>query len=207
MEDQWLAWTKRLQALASTGSYFGESDYDVERYDEIHAITNQMLAALGNVPLTRIEGLIPDYAKGYVTPKVDVRCAIIRGQQILMVQERADSHWTLPGGFCDVGYSAAENAEKEVWEESGLTVKANKLYGIFHKAKHAYPPDHRDFYKFYFLCEEVGNKPPKPGPECLDAGFFPRNELPRLSTTRAIAEHIDLAFECAVDPSRFPIVD
>ena len=112
MENRWLAQAKRLQALASTGLHYAKEEFDRERYREIAGIANAMLADLGNVPITRIEGLVSEFAQGYATPKVDVRGALIEGGKILLVQEKTDGRWALPGGFADVGRSAAENVAK-----------------------------------------------------------------------------------------------
>ena len=117
MESQWLTYAKRLQATASTGPYFSKNAFDKERYQEIAEIANEMLAKLGNVPVERIASLVSDFAQGYMTPKVDVRGAVIEGRKILLVQEKSDGCWTLPGGFADVGRSAAENVVKEIREE------------------------------------------------------------------------------------------
>ncbi len=38
--------------------------------------------------------------------------------EILLVQERADGKWSLPGGWADIGYSPTEVAVKEVLEET-----------------------------------------------------------------------------------------
>lgn len=97
MENSWLTLAKRLQAIASTGLFWGD-DFDKERCGEIFEIANKMLADLGDVPPTVIAGLIPDRAKRYVTPKVDVRAAIFRDQKILLVREKRDGLWTMPGG-------------------------------------------------------------------------------------------------------------
>ncbi len=200
MEDEWLSRAKRLQAIASTGMHFGESEFDKERYAEIAEIATNMLADLSNKPVQVLTDLFPDFAAGYETPKVDVRGAIIRDDTILLVKEKFDGLWTLPGGYADVGLSAAENTVKEVSEEAGLTVTADKLIGVFHKAKHAYRQDPRDFYKFYFLCGEVGSQEPGIGPETLDVGFFTLAQLPPLSIGRSIRSHIELAFACHQDP-------
>jgi ADP-ribose pyrophosphatase YjhB (NUDIX family) len=213
MEDQWLAWAKKLQAIASTGLHFGESDFDKERYAEVAGIAEAMLAAIGTVPIDRIRELVPHFAKGYATPQVDVRGAVLREDKILLVRERADGLWTLPGGFAEVGLSAAENVVKEVREEAGLHVAVQSLYGIRHKAKHPYRPDVRDFYKFFFVCtESVGQESaqtsavveqvdghrlpdPQAGVETSDAAFFMASELPPLSTGRVLEKDILGAFE------------
>ncbi|WP_247562771.1 NUDIX hydrolase N-terminal domain-containing protein [Bradyrhizobium sp. 188] len=90
MEPQWLTYGKRLQAIASSGLHFARDQFDRERYEEIASIANEMLANLGSVPIERIEGLISDFAKGYATPKVDVRGAIVEENKVLLVREKSD---------------------------------------------------------------------------------------------------------------------
>src|SRR3546814_9988091 len=98
-----------------------------------------MLSALGNVPIERISDLVPDFARGYATPKVDVRGALVEEDMILLVREECDGLWTLPGGFADVGLSPARNIEKEMRKEAGLKVSARRLFGVRHKASSSYP--------------------------------------------------------------------
>lgn len=202
MEDLWLNWAKRLQAISSTGQFFGESDFDKERYDEIFEIANSMLARLGDVPLQRIVNLIPDAGEGYTTPKVDVRGAIFStSRRILLVQEKLDNLWTLPGGYADVGISAADNIEKEVREEANIKVRAIKLFGVFHKAQHEYDQDMRDFYKLFFICEPLNNNAdPLPGAETKAVGYFDLSNLPPLSKGRVIEKHIRLAYDYLNNP-------
>lgn len=197
METIWLAYAKRLQAIASTGLHFGSDEFDKERYAEVGEIANAMLAEIGQVPIERISGLVSDFAKGYATPKVDVRGAVIESDAILLVRERSDGCWTLPGGFADVGRSAAENVEKEILEEAGVRVRARRLYGVRHKAKRAYDPDARDFYKMFFLCDRSDDSAPIAGLETSDARFFRRGSIPELSRGRIIENDIDAAFAYA----------
>ena len=207
IEDQWLTWAKRLQAIASTGLFFGESDFDKERYQDIHDIANQMLSTLGNVPIQTIANLVPDTALGYATPKVDVRGAVFRNEEILLVKEKLDGLWTLPGGYADVCISPSENIEKEISEEANIAVKANRLYAVIHKARHEYDMDARDFYKLFFLCDSLTDDDPFPGAETSAAAFFPLNQLPPLSTGRVIEKHIKLALTYHQDPQKLPIFD
>lgn len=202
MEGLWLAWAKRLQSIAATGLHFGRGQYDRERYEEIAAIANRMLSELGNVPISRIEDLVPDFAQGYATPKVEVRGAVFERDKILLVQEKSDRLWTLPGGYADVGISPAENVVKEIREEAGLHVEAQALYGLRHKAKHGYDADARDFYKLFFLCEPTQEGRPEPGLETAAAAFFALDELPPLSTGRVLEQDIVAAFAFRRDPSR-----
>ncbi len=195
MEDRWLGYAKKLQAIASTGLHFGARQYDKERYAEIGAIAHQMLSDLATVPVERITDLVPDYSQGYATPKVDVRGAVIQDNKILLVQERSDQLWTLPGGYADVGISAGENVAKEILEEANIEVEVQQLIAVRHKARHAFKADARDFYKFYFLCAASADCTPGAGLETMNAGFFGVDELPELSTGRVIADDIHMAFE------------
>ncbi|WP_282153515.1 NUDIX hydrolase [Ruegeria atlantica] len=194
MEDTWLAQAKRLLALAETGQHFTKDQFDRERYDEIANIARAMLADLGQVPLSRIDGLVSEHAAGYATPSIDIRGAVIRDGLILLVRERSDGKWSMPGGFADIGNSPAENIEREVWEEARLRVRAEHLYAVHHKARHPYPADVRDFYKLYFLCDLVGREIPEAGRETSDAAFFAPENLPQLSLGRTIKADIVTAF-------------
>lgn len=207
MEDTWLTWAKRLQSIASTGLHFARDPYDRERYAEVAGIANEMLSSLAAVPISRIEDLASDFAKGYATPKVDVRGAVFDDEKILLVRERSDGLWTLPGGYADVGRSASENIVKEVWEEASLRVRVKALYGIRHKAKHEYAPDVRDFYKLFFLCEQAGGPAPQPGLETAEVGFFAIDELPPLSKGRTLEKDIVAAFTFKADPRRLVLFD
>jgi len=193
MESIWLAMAKRLQAVAQTGQQFTACQFDQERYQEIEDIAGRMLALLGNVPLQQVQALFATGESGYVTPKVEVRGAVIRAGQILLVQEKEDDRWAMPGGYADVGLSAKANVEKEVWEEAGLTVHATHLYALRHKASGPYPPDPREFYKLHFICQCDGVSVPSPGPETRQARFFDLDQLPPLSAGKNHREDIEAA--------------
>ncbi|MGY4408569.1 ADP-ribose pyrophosphatase YjhB (NUDIX family) [Bradyrhizobium sp. LB7.1] len=203
MEPQWLTYGKRLQAIASSGLHFARDQFDRERYEEIEAsIANEMLADLGSVPIERIEGLISDFAKGYATPKVDVRGAIVEENKVLLVREKSDGLWALPGGFADVGLSDAQNIAKELYEEAGLKVSVRRLYGVRHKAGASYSPDVRDFYKVFFLCDRLSGGEARPRLETSEAIFFPKDRLPPLSRGRTIESDVEAAFAFATDANK-----
>jgi len=195
VEDTWLGYAKRLHSIATTGLGFTKDRYDKERYQEISDIALRMLSDIGRVPLTRIAGLVSESAIGYATPKVDVRAAVFEDHKILLVREKADGLWTLPGGFADVGLSPAENVEKEVLEEAGIVVEASHLYSIRHKAKGSYGSDVRDFYKLFFLCKPTGTQDLSPGLETSDVAYFDRESIPALSTGRVVMDDLLAAWE------------
>src|SRR3546814_4107963 len=105
-----------------------------------------MLSALGNVPIERISDIVPDFARGYATPKVDVRGALVEEDMILLVREACDGLWTLPGAFSDAGLSPARTIAKEMRKAAGLKVSARRLFVVRHKASSSYHADARDSY-------------------------------------------------------------
>jgi len=207
LEDSWLTFAKRLQAIANTGLGFTKDPYDNERYEEVSAIATAMLSALGGVPITKMENLVTAHTKGYDTPKIDVRGAVFNAGKILLVQEKTDGCWALPGGYADVGLSASENVEKEIEEEAGIRVKARQLYSVRHKAKGDFDPDVRDFYKLYFICDRIDERTLKPGAETIDARFFSLSNLPQLSTGRVIKEDLHAAWKFTQNASNITAFD
>lgn len=195
ISTKWLARVKKLHAISESGLAFSPEEFDKERFEEISLIAREMIADLADLPIQPITDLITPHHKRYVTPQVEVRGAVFNDDKILLVQERSDGKWTLPGGYADVGLTPVQNIEKEIWEESGLKVSTSVLYSLRHKASGDYRPDVREFYKLYFLCQFKGNNPqPRASMETSDAGFFALDALPELSTGRVIERDITDAF-------------
>jgi len=201
MDPQWLDWTKRLQAIAQTGVTYTKDHYDAERYEAVRQIAAEILAAgTGSDGIQPILDLL-SRAKGYATPKVDVRGAVIHEDRILLVKETEDGAWSLPGGWADVGDVPSLAVEREVREESGYAVKARKLAAVLDRNLHGHPffPFHA--YKLFFLCELVGGEAAS-SYETDGAGFFAEDALPPLSLTRVMPAQIALMFEHYRHPER-----
>jgi ADP-ribose pyrophosphatase YjhB (NUDIX family) len=126
---------------------------------------------------------------------------IVEGR-ILLVQEREDQAWALPGGWADIGESAATAAERETREEAGLEVRATKLIALYDREHQGHPPHPEYSYKAFFACAPVSDPAPLPraGSETLGAAFFDRHDLPPLSLPRVLPEQIETAFAHAADP-------
>ncbi|WP_459782458.1 NUDIX hydrolase, partial [Photobacterium sp. R1] len=127
-------------AIAQAGKAYSHDLYDLERFDQIADISYQMFAQISGQPLSKVHHLfIPE--EGYPTPKVDLRAGVIRDNKILLVKEREDGKWTLPGGWADVCETPSQGIVREVLEESGLVVSQPKLIAIKDRAVHPYQPD------------------------------------------------------------------
>ncbi len=185
---------KRIQALAETGLEYNENSYDRERYTEIQEISLQILSRLTETPVEKISAIITD-KNGYKTPKTDVRAVVFNEKdEILLIQEKADNCWAMPGGWADVGYSPAEVAVKECFEEAGLKVETVKLLAVLDKQKQKMPPAFEYVYKIFLLCRKL-NDNISVGTETSDVGWFDENNLPQLSTPRNTKEQIKMMFQ------------
>lgn len=130
---------------------------------------------------------------GYQTPKVDTRAAVFNGGKILLVHE-SDGTWSLPGGWCDVDCSVAENVVKETREEAGLTVKPELLIAVQDRCKHNKPNYAYGVIKHFVLCSLVGGEFVL-NIETTGIGWFAEEELPdSLATAKNSREQISMCF-------------
>lgn len=193
----WLDWAQRLQAVAQSGLHYNPPPFDRERYEQIIRIAAEMVAAdVVDAPAT-LENLYAAQT-GHATPKIDVRGVIFRDEKVLLVQEKLDHlRWTLPGGWADIGESAAESAVREVYEESGYRVRAVKLMALYDRNKHPHPPYVFHAYKAFFHCELIDETrtPDVNNIETGEIGWFAPDDLPELSTGRVTAGQIARFFE------------
>ena len=192
---QTLAWGKRLQAIAQTGLTYAKDHFDVERYKSIRLIAAEMLAVNSGVSSDRLVDLFANEV-GYATPKIDVRAAVFSEKGLLLVKERSDGCWTLPGGWADVGDSPSLAAVREVKEESGFDVAVRKLAAVYDRdhPRHGHPPMRYYVYKLFFVCDLVGGRA-KTNAETVGVAFFGRDNIPQLSISRVTPEQIAHLFE------------
>lgn len=196
---------KQIQAIAYAGVEYCENDFDRERYNELKKLSQLLLTELTDSPLEKIQNLFVNEV-GYQTPKVDVRAVVFKENKILMVKEKIDGRWSIPGGWADIGYSPSEVAIKEAKEEAGAEVKAVRLLAVIDKLKHDYPISPFHIYKLFILCELV-NDTISAGTETSDVNFFALNNLPPLSETRITEEQIRMLFHLWENPSEQVVFD
>ena len=184
---------RKIQALAQTGLHYARDPFDRERYEELTEIVSRLIESHGSDPAPKIASLLAA-ERGYATPKVDVRGLVFRNDRVLLVRERSDGCWTVPGGWADVNLSPAACVEKEVREESGFTVRATKLLAVHDRLKHDHPPEFFHSYKLFFRCEITGGEA-RPSVETSEVGFYGLEDLPSLSTPRITLEQLKRMFD------------
>ncbi|MVP02303.1 NUDIX hydrolase [Paenibacillus lutrae] len=193
MQEKWLEWAKQIQSIAQTGLAYGKDEYDLERYEMLRDLSIAIMSEYTDIEPVKVRELFAGET-GYATPKVDIRAVVFREHKLLLVREKSDGAWALPGGWADIGLSPSEVAVKEVREEAGFEVKAGRLLAVWDKKFHEHPPSPFHVYKMFILCEITGGSA-KVGLETSEVRFFGRNELPELSLERNTAAQLHTMFE------------
>lgn len=195
-----------LAAMAQNGLTYATDRYARQRYERLRTVSAEILALLSDGDPEELRSALAAEA-GHATPKVDVRGALFDDTgRVLLVREKRDGRWTLPGGWADALDSPAAATEREVAEEAGLTVRATRL-ALVHDGSvrnhHGASPWH--IYKLFFLVEQCDPaQRPTAGldEETTDVGFFALDQLPELSTGRTTRDQLELLAEHHRDPRR-----
>lgn len=203
--SRWLEWARQIQALAQTGLHYALNDFQRQRYLRLQEIAAEMVSEHSDVPFQSLAQIYKEQI-GYATPRLDVRGAVIQDGRLLMVRERADGGWTMPGGWADVGDMPSLAVEREVYEESGLQVRAYRLVGVY-DANRVAPLEVFHSYKLVFLCQVLGGELAVSDETC-EAAFFSPQEIPQdLSGNRTTPRTIGDAFRAYEDASWNSVFD
>ena len=177
IDPQWLLWARELQAMAQTGLAFEPDHWDRARYERLRTIAAEIMSTHSGTDSATLDAAFAG-EWGYPTPKLDVRGAIFRDGELLLVREIADSHrWTLPGGWADINLTPAENVIKEVREDTGYLVRPTKLAAAYDRTRQGHTPQPFSAAKLFFLCDITGGTA-TPSDETSQIAFFAEADLP-----------------------------
>jgi ADP-ribose pyrophosphatase YjhB (NUDIX family) len=208
VEPQWILWAREIRAIAQTGLHYSKdanhSDlnpvFDQQRYSRLLELSADIIA--NHCDISKYS-LLQSFNKenGYITPKIDVRAAIFDNQRILLVQDRTEGSWSMPGGWADINKLPSKMVEREVLEESGIITKAIKIIGIYEANRDREPISIFHAYKIIFLCDKLGGDPR--GSEGTSAvQFFSIDALPELTGPRTNSKHVMEAYQHHINPGR-----
>lgn len=184
----WLSIAREIQQLSQTGLAFASNDYEKKRYIRLIEIVSEIIANHSQLEKESVKKYLMNHP-GYATPKIDVRAAVIKDNQILLVQESTDKCWAMPGGWADVGDIPSQVAIRETKEESGFDVIPRKVIGVFDANRLGGHLELFHAFKIIFLCDLIGGEA-RTSDETLDVKFFPLDKLPPLSLNRTNEKHI-----------------
>lgn len=190
-----LSFSRELTAIAQAGLTYTKDPFDKERFMRLQAMASELLQFSD-----------PKYLDfkwpqetGYSTPKVDVRGAVFRQEEILLVKERSSKKWTLPGGWADINKTLRENGEKEYLEETGYHVQARSIVSIVDMERAGYPQQLHSIYKVFLLCDLISGKPVV-NIEVSDIAFHSIHYLPELDPNRASKAEILRNYDHFLNP-------
>jgi ADP-ribose pyrophosphatase YjhB (NUDIX family) len=167
-----------LRSLACQGLRFTDGEYDRERYERILQASARLVAAVdGRLPEEVAARFHDNLSR--ISPFLGADAAVFRGGELLLIQRADNGRWAMPGGFIEVGETAAEAVQRELWEEAQVLGRAVRLLGIFDSRLWK---SHTKAQLYHIIFQvEIDGSQPAPGSEALDAGFFAENGLPPLS--------------------------
>lgn len=191
-EQKWLDWAVELQSLAQSALYYCKDKFDIERFERIREISAEMLSEVSGLPIEKVKEIFCNEV-GFQTPKLDCRAAIFKEDKILLVQEN-NKTWSLPGGWVDVDQSVKQNTIKEVKEEAGLDVTADRVIAVQDREKHNLPIYAYKVCKVFVQCSVIGGAFQE-NIETIQSRYFSLDELPPLAEEKNTKEQIEMCFQ------------
>lgn len=131
-------------------------------------------------------------------PLVGVGAIIITEGKVALIKRGKPpllGEWSIPGGMLELGETLRSGAEREAREETGLTVRATEMLGVFERIV---PDDAgRTTYHYVlidFLCEVVSGEL-RAGHDAADARWFIEEEVAALPVPEDTAAVIQSGFK------------
>ena len=174
---KWDEFLAKVLAISRIGLKFSKDPYALENYEELHNLAIKQLSELHETP----QAVLPYQREIYPTPNISVRVLIFNEKkELLMGQESSDGAYAVPGGWCDVFESASDNARKEVLQETGLSVRIDKVVCILKRDLYREYSSLISEYVIYFSASVLSGEL-KINHEILSLGYFSLDALPPLS--------------------------
>ena len=133
-------------------------------------------------------------------PLVGVGAIIIEDGRVVLVKRAhppLQAEWSIAGGVLEIGELVREAAIREAREETGLTVEACKLLGVFDRVLR--DPEQRVQYHYVlidFLCRRVAGDLAAAS-DAAEVRWFSQEELPALNLAEDTLDVIHEGFKAA----------
>jgi ADP-ribose pyrophosphatase YjhB (NUDIX family) len=141
-------------------------------------------------------------------PIVGVGGVVIQDGRALLIRRGSEpmkGEWSLPGGMLEVGETLVQGVERELLEETGLTVRVLDLIEVFERISHAEnsgavaTENQGPLYHFViidYLCEVMSGEPVA-GSDVTDLAFATEDQLVKYNLTPTAMRIIKKAFVLA----------
>ena len=152
-------WTllDEVRAIAQTGLYYCENEYDRERYERLLTLATQEYADRTTLAVDEIRARF-EADIGYRTAHVGADAAVFDSEdRILLVRRTDDDKWGLVAGWVDPNEGPEQTVVRELAEEAGIEARVDKLVGVFFREARADEHPHGTVSVLY-LCTMTGGE-------------------------------------------------
>jgi ADP-ribose pyrophosphatase len=113
-------------------------------------------------------------------PRVAVGAIVIEADRILLVRrgkQPSQGEWAIPGGSVELGEPLRQAAEREVLEETGVTIQANELVYTFESIQRDEDGSIRFHYVILDYLADYLAGDPEPKDDALDARWVDASRI------------------------------
>ena len=139
-----------------------------------------------------------DQKKGYPAhPQVAVGAFVFNEDRILLVKRGhppAEGQWAIPGGRVRLGEQLHQAAEREILEETGVTIRAGEPAFVFDTIVRDDAGEIQYHYVIIDLMAEYVCGEPRAGDDAVEARWVSRSEFGQLAINRRTCEAMKSAF-------------
>jgi len=127
-------------------------------------------------------------------PQVAVGAIVIRERRVLLVkrsQPPGEGLWAIPGGRVKLGETLKEAAEREIMEETGVTIEAREPVYTFEVINNDNDGGFRFHYVIIDLAADYVGGEPRAGDDACEARWITPEELARLPVSQTTIEVLE----------------
>ncbi len=196
----------QIRALTNANLHFTQDPYQIERHHTLLSLAAELASLVDARPVEAIQRHFHRELT-YVTPHPVVDVAVFDpGGRVLLIRRADSGLWAMPGGMCEVNVSPAENALREVWEETGCVAELTAFLGLFDSRMERTDRTFSHLYHLLFAARHVSGTP-QVTRETREVAWFPQEEIPWDTMHRGHGRRLAHALAWHRDPSIRPHFD
>lgn len=130
----------------------------------------------------RGEGACPlrshaSHGQGDLNCRVGAGVAVLHAETVLLVRRGDNALWDVPGGGAEAGETPEDTARRELREETGLSVGALRVLGVF-PHRHAYPDGNVVAWETHVFTADFAGGEPRASDDAAQVRWWPLAALP-----------------------------
>ena len=134
-------------------------------------------------------------------PRVAVGAIVFKNDKVLLVRRAnapSEDLWAIPGGKVKLGESLKQAAEREIKEETGITIRAREPVFTFDHIE----TDGNSRIRFHYVIVDLNadyvSGQPRPGDDALEARWITSAQLKGLNVSKKTLEVLAQLFKFGI---------